>query len=427
MNSASAATTPRRSGTTTIFDAFGTNGLGSSLNVRNGYGGTPSRQHDRLLPAGQPGRLLRPGHGRLRPKAAPRRPSGALHRRPCRLRRGSVRRRRCVLRKRSIAPPRPLSPTGGSLHRSGRRDPEDLERRRLVGLRLHEADGLLRRGEAPTASRRQMCSVSGVIPFGQARNPRRLRPQQGRQHHGWRWRLGSNGRAVQGDAAVQPVQADRAVHDGSLPEATRTTPRVTLPGGAAGLTEPRRQLEGLRNRPSSLLLIARSPRASCHRELKGRLRAAFFMPAAGGLCGHSPLTGGRFCSHRRRAALAAFPFDAWRAFCSRSSPLHARLRPSPPRAGRPRDADGGLHRLHAVPVRRRSGHQHPRPGRDARSSASSCAADLGLDQPFPVQFARFVGNAVHGEFGLSLRQGRKVSSLIAERCRRRSSCRCWRR
>jgi peptide/nickel transport system permease protein len=32
-----------------------------------------------------------------------------------------------------------------------------------------------------------------------------------------------------------------------------------------------------------------------------------------------------------------------------------------------------------------------------------------------VQFARFVGNAAQGEFGLSLRQGRKVSALIAER------------
>ena len=42
-------------------------------------------------------------------------------------------------------------------------------------------------------------------------------------------------------------------------------------------------------------------------------------------------------------------------------------------------------------------------------------ADLGLDQPFPVQFVRFVGKAVKGDFGLSLRQGRKVSSLIAER------------
>ncbi len=42
-------------------------------------------------------------------------------------------------------------------------------------------------------------------------------------------------------------------------------------------------------------------------------------------------------------------------------------------------------------------------------------ADLGLDQSFPVQFVKFVGNAVQGEFGLSLRQGRKVSSLIVER------------
>lgn len=42
-------------------------------------------------------------------------------------------------------------------------------------------------------------------------------------------------------------------------------------------------------------------------------------------------------------------------------------------------------------------------------------ADLGLDQPAVVQFANFVGNAVRGEFGLSLRQGRKVSALIVER------------
>ncbi len=42
-------------------------------------------------------------------------------------------------------------------------------------------------------------------------------------------------------------------------------------------------------------------------------------------------------------------------------------------------------------------------------------ADLGLDQPFIVQFWHFLANAVQGEFGLSLRQGSKVSSLIAER------------
>jgi peptide/nickel transport system permease protein len=41
-------------------------------------------------------------------------------------------------------------------------------------------------------------------------------------------------------------------------------------------------------------------------------------------------------------------------------------------------------------------------------------SELGLDRPFPVQFARFVGNALQGEFGISLRQGRKVSALILE-------------
>ena len=42
-------------------------------------------------------------------------------------------------------------------------------------------------------------------------------------------------------------------------------------------------------------------------------------------------------------------------------------------------------------------------------------ADLGLDKSFVVQFASFLGNAVQGEFGLSLRQGSKVSRLIGER------------
>jgi len=55
-------------------------------------------------------------------------------------------------------------------------------------------------------------------------------------------------------------------------------------------------------------------------------------------------------------------------------------------------------------------------GQDATpEQRSQLRADLGLDKPFPVQFAAFVGNAMQGEFGLSLRQGRKVSSLIVER------------
>ncbi|OGA27271.1 MAG: ABC transporter permease, partial [Betaproteobacteria bacterium RIFCSPLOWO2_02_FULL_68_150] len=40
---------------------------------------------------------------------------------------------------------------------------------------------------------------------------------------------------------------------------------------------------------------------------------------------------------------------------------------------------------------------------------------LGLDQPFYVQYAGFVARAVKGEFGISLRQVRPVSSMILER------------
>lgn len=55
-------------------------------------------------------------------------------------------------------------------------------------------------------------------------------------------------------------------------------------------------------------------------------------------------------------------------------------------------------------------------GQDAtEAQRAALRRDLGLDQPFPVQFARFVVNAVQGEFGISLRQGRKVSTLIGER------------
>ena len=40
---------------------------------------------------------------------------------------------------------------------------------------------------------------------------------------------------------------------------------------------------------------------------------------------------------------------------------------------------------------------------------------LGLNRPFYIQFGHFVANAVQGDFGLSYRQGRKVSTLIQER------------
>ena len=55
-------------------------------------------------------------------------------------------------------------------------------------------------------------------------------------------------------------------------------------------------------------------------------------------------------------------------------------------------------------------------GQDATpAQRAQLHADLGLDRPAPIQFARFVGHALSGDFGLSLRQGREVSVLIAER------------
>ncbi|MGI9025452.1 MAG: ABC transporter permease [Burkholderiaceae bacterium] len=55
-------------------------------------------------------------------------------------------------------------------------------------------------------------------------------------------------------------------------------------------------------------------------------------------------------------------------------------------------------------------------GQDASpTERANLRRDLGLDRPFVVQFGKFVANAVQGDFGLSLREGRKVSSLIRER------------
>jgi peptide/nickel transport system permease protein len=55
-------------------------------------------------------------------------------------------------------------------------------------------------------------------------------------------------------------------------------------------------------------------------------------------------------------------------------------------------------------------------GQDAtQEQRAQLRSDLGLDQPFYVQFGRFLGRAMQGEFGLSLRQGRPVSTLLKER------------
>jgi len=40
---------------------------------------------------------------------------------------------------------------------------------------------------------------------------------------------------------------------------------------------------------------------------------------------------------------------------------------------------------------------------------------LGLNAPFPIQYLNFLGNVIQGDLGVSYRQGRAVSEIIAER------------
>ena len=56
---------------------------------------------------------------------------------------------------------------------------------------------------------------------------------------------------------------------------------------------------------------------------------------------------------------------------------HARLRPAPLDPGRGGDAHRGVHRVHAVPVRRRSGDQPARARTPPPSSASNCVPTSG--------------------------------------------------
>lgn len=55
-------------------------------------------------------------------------------------------------------------------------------------------------------------------------------------------------------------------------------------------------------------------------------------------------------------------------------------------------------------------------GQDAsREDRQAIRDQLGLDDPILVQYGRFLGNAVQGEFGISYRIKRPVDTLIAER------------
>lgn len=55
-------------------------------------------------------------------------------------------------------------------------------------------------------------------------------------------------------------------------------------------------------------------------------------------------------------------------------------------------------------------------GQDATpAERDQLRTELGLNEPVVVQFYHFVANAAQGDFGLSLRQGQKVSGLIREK------------
>lgn len=55
-------------------------------------------------------------------------------------------------------------------------------------------------------------------------------------------------------------------------------------------------------------------------------------------------------------------------------------------------------------------------GQDAtQAERDALTKTLGYDKTFVGQFAQFIGNAVQGDFGFSLRQGRKVSELLVEK------------
>jgi peptide/nickel transport system permease protein len=55
-------------------------------------------------------------------------------------------------------------------------------------------------------------------------------------------------------------------------------------------------------------------------------------------------------------------------------------------------------------------------GPDANAETRAMLRErLGLDQPFPIQFVRFIGNMIQGEFGVSYRLGMKVEQILVQR------------
>ena len=52
---------------------------------------------------------------------------------------------------------------------------------------------------------------------------------------------------------------------------------------------------------------------------------------------------------------------------------------------------------------------------DAEHAATSCAVRYGLDQPLPMQYLRWIGNALHGDLGVSFEYRAPVADIIWNR------------
>ena len=78
--------------------------------------------------------------------------------------------------------------------------------------------------------------------------------------------------------------------------------------------------------------------------------------------------------------------------------------------GHHRHADGGPDRIFPFQLRRRSD-QQPGRRRYAARRARRLREQLGLNDPFPIQFGRFVLNGVQGDFGLSYRMSEPVMGV----------------
>ena len=201
------------------------------------YGQAPSGQLDRLLPAVEPGWLLRPGHGRrcrerhdrsTRP-AATSAASSASRAGPFDVAFAASEVRFDVAQAANAGTGVTAIPAGDKA--------EDLQRRRLVGLRLPEADGLLRpRAGSPTrkeklwrgqraSSRSARRKCASATTAASSSLERRRATTTRRQH--------------QGHVPVQPVEADRDVRHGRAPGQQGRHDRLTLPGAVAADRRPR--------------------------------------------------------------------------------------------------------------------------------------------------------------------------------------------